>query len=192
MSWTPPVHTLLCPIESPTRGTLTEIAFRPFSHGEHSKIVADTEKDKDEGDRREELLIQLASGLTDAELEMLKRPDYLSLATLLYEYVNNTAAHFLGDEAGEDADAPRLLLPIRVMGEERASLTLEMPAVKATKVMGKLKTAQERTDFISAHCSGLATPDLAALSVPDWNTLQVRLNDFLNRPASFFQNATSK
>lgn len=190
MSWTPPVHPLLCPIESPERGTLTEIAFRPFSHAEHSKVVADTEKDKDEGDRREELLIQLASGLNDAELELLKRPDYLSLTALLYEYVNNTAAHYLGDP--EDADAPPLLLPIRVMGQELASLTLEMPAVKATKVMAKQKTAQERTDFISAHCSGLGAMELGLLSVPDWNTLQLRLNHFLNQPASFFQNATSK
>lgn len=192
MSWTPPVHTLLCPIESPTRGTLTEIAFRPFSHGDHRKIVDETEKDKDDGDRREELLIKLATGLTDAELEVLKHPDFLSLTELLYAYVGNTAEHFLGDEASGDADAPRLLLPIRVMGEERTSLTLEMPAVKATKVMAKLKSAQEKTDFISAHCTGLATPDLAALSVPDWNTLQLRLTHFLSRPASFFQNATSK
>jgi hypothetical protein len=190
MSWTPPVHTLLCPIDSPERGTLTEIAFKAFSHGEHAKIVANTEKDKDDGDRREEQLIQLATGLTDAELEQLKRPDYLSLTSLLYEYVNNTAAHYLGDP--EDADAPPLLQPISVMGQELTSLTLEMPAVKATKVMAKQKTAQERTDFISAHCSGLGVVELGLLSVPDWNTLQLRLNHFLNQPASFFQNATSK
>lgn len=190
MTWTPPVHSLLCPITGQDGQLITELTFRPFTHGQHMVVIEETEKDKDDGDRREELLIKLATGLTDDQLEQIKRPDYVSLTALLYEYVNNTAAHFLGEP--KEADAPPLLCPVRIMGEERTSLTLQMPALKATKLMKQQKTPQAATDFISAHCTGLMPPDLALLSVPDWNTLQVRLNDFLNRPASFFQSATSK
>jgi hypothetical protein len=35
-------------------------------------------------------------------------------------------------------------------------------------------------------------PDLASLTVPDWTQLQVRIDDFLNKPAAFFRSATSK
>jgi hypothetical protein len=64
--------------------------------------------------------------------------------------------------------------------------------LRATKAMKKLKTAKERAEFITAHCTGLMLPDLASLTVPDWTQLQVRIDDFLNKPAAFFRSATSK
>jgi len=71
-------------------------------------------------------------------------------------------------------------------------LPLEMPALRATKVMKKLATNKERAEFITAHCTGLMIPDLAGLTVPDWTELQERIDDFLNKPADFFRSATSK
>jgi hypothetical protein len=85
-----------------------------------------------------------------------------------------------------------LLLPLDAAGRTFTELSLEMPALRATKVMKKLATNKERAEFITAHCSGLMIPDLAGLTVPDWTELQARIDDFLNQPAAFFRNATSK
>ena len=100
------------------------------------------------------------------------------------------ASYFLGSKPENPDDAP-LLIPIKAVGREVDRLSLQVPAMKATKVMRKMKTAQERADFISAHCTGLSLVEITRLSVPDWNQLQERLNDFLNKPADFFQSATS-
>jgi hypothetical protein len=58
--------------------------------------------------------------------------------------------------------------------------------------MKKLATPAERAEFITAHCTGLMLPDLALLTVPDWTQLQGRIDDFLNKPAAYFQKTTSK
>ena len=91
-----------------------------------------------------------------------------------------------------EPDEVTLLQPLAAAGRSLTSLTLEMPVLRATKAMKKLKTAKERAEFITAHCTGLMLPDLAYLTVPDWTQLQVRIDDFLNQPAAFFRNATSK
>lgn len=140
------------------------------------------------------------------ELDQLKRPDYVSIAQYVHDMSTRPAAYFLqqgaefetasdipGDASAQgDLDQVNLLLPLEVAGQRLTSLTLEMPALRATKVMKKLKTTKERAEFITAHCTGLMLPDLALLSVPDWTQLQERIDDFLNKPAAFFRSATSK
>jgi hypothetical protein len=106
-------------------------------------------------------------------------------------------SHFLqqageGEQASVDPDDVTLLQPLSVAGRALAALSLEMPVLRATKAMKKLKTPKERAEFITAHCTGLMLPDLAQLTVPDWTQLQVRIDDFLNQPAAYFRNATSK
>jgi hypothetical protein len=109
----------------------------------------------------------------------------------MHEYVNLPASYFLGRKP-EDPDDVELLVPIKAIGRTVDRLALQVPAMKATKVMRKLKTDVERADFISAHCTGLSTVEIVRLSLPDWTQLQERLHAFLNKPADYFPNATSK
>ena len=149
----------------------------------------------DEDDQFFELAL-LATGLSVKELDQLKRPDYVSIAQYVHEMSTRPASYFLEQvedaEKSADPDQVQLLQPLAVTGRTVTSLSLEMPALRATKVMKKLKTAKERAEFITAHCTGLMIPDLALMGVPDWTQLQVRIDDFLNQPAAYFRNATSK
>lgn len=124
----------------------------------------------------------------------------MSIAQYVHEMSTRPASYFLAQvtedesssEATNDPDQVQLLQPLNVMGRSMTTLTLEMPMLLATKAMKKLKTAKERAEFITAHCTGLMLPDLDLLTVPDWTQLQVRIDDFLNKPADFFRSATSK
>ncbi|WP_421854470.1 hypothetical protein [Marinomonas sp.] len=61
-----------------------------------------------------------------------------------------------------------------------------------TDLMDTHEDEWERTIFISSSCSGFTKDELARLSLPDWNQLQERLIDFLERPADYFRPKTSK
>lgn len=205
MSWTPPIHALLCPITADDESQIAQIQLKPLFYAAQKEALARAGDDED--DQFFELA-KLATGLSATELDQLKRPDYVSIAQYVHDMSTRPSAYFLeqdeaqqasGDQPGEgfdahpvDPDQVRLLLPIEVAGQRLTSLSLEMPALRATKVMKKLKTAKERAEFITAHCTGLMLPDLALLSVPDWTQLQGRIDDFLNQPAAFFRSATSK
>lgn len=200
MSWTPPVHTLLCPVPDASGKLIESITFRPFSHASH--LAALERAGADEDDRYLELA-QLATGLPVDVLEALKHPDYVTVAGMVNDWLWNTSVDFLGavkyDADGKEIEAVNadgsvipLLIPIETMGQKRDSLTLTMPALKATRMMKAQKNAADRTNFISAHCAGLLLDELGLLSVPDWNQLQQCVDRFLNRPAAFFQKTTSK
>lgn len=204
MSWTPPVHVLLCPITGEDELLISQIQLRPLFYGEQTAALAKAGSDED--DQFFELA-KLATGLPGKVLDQLKRPDYVSIAQYVHEMSTLPASHFLekaaaeaeleGDSRAEPADSESLdvvplLLPLTAGGAGVDSLTLQMPALLATKAMKKLKTPKERAEFITAHCTGLMIPDLALLTVPDWTQLQERIDDFLNKPAAFFRNATSK
>ena len=139
----------------------------------------------------------MGSEMCIRDSDQLKRPDYVSIAQYVHQMSTLPASHFLasGEEAAKPSDASdevTLLQPLAAAGRTLTSLPLEMPVLRATKAMKKLKTPKERAEFITAHCTGLMLPDLASLTVPDWTQLQVRIDDFLNKPADFFRSATSK
>lgn len=188
MTWKPTPHPLQWPIERANSEPLTAVTLRAFSVAEHRAALADVSADEDD---QFEALLLLATGLDADVLEEIKRPDYVSLSKLLHEYVTMPASYFLGANP-EDPDDAALLVPIKAFGRAVDRLTIQVPAMKATKIMRKLKTGTQRADFISSHCTGLSPDDITRLSVPDWNQLQVRLDDFLNKPAAYFQSATSK
>lgn len=188
MSWKPEPLTLWRPVTTAAGQTLTALDLRAFTVAEHRAALAIAGDDED---ARFEQLAVLATGQPLEVIEDLKRPDYVSLSARLSEYVNLPASYFSGKKPENLDDAP-LLVPIKVFGRELERLAIEVPTMKATKVMMKMKTDAERTDFISSHCTGIAVSEIVRLSVPDWTQLQVRLNDFLNKPAAFFQSATSK
>ncbi|UZE24916.1 phage tail assembly protein [Pseudomonas sp. B21-056] len=191
MSWTPPQHILLSPITGDDGSQIDQLQLNPLFYAAQKDALARAGDDED--DQFFELA-KLATGLSVKELDQLKRPDYVSIAQYVHEMSTRPASHFLGhtDGAVEDPDQVQLLQPIDVAGRSLTSLTLEMPVLRATKAMKKLKTAKERAEFITAHCTGLMLPDLDRLTVPDWTQLQVRIDDFLNKPADFFRSATSK
>ncbi|MBA1250909.1 phage tail assembly protein [Pseudomonas luteola] len=195
-NWTPVILKLLCPITVPADPKvpgsedreIAELTFRPFLYGEYKDALRRVDL-KDE-DAVFEALALVATGETLPVIEQLKRPDYVSLSQEVHKYVTRKTEDYLGEPA--DPDAPDLLLPLAVAGQERQALRLSMPALKAVKVMKKLETADQRAEWITAHCTGLFPEDVRALSLPDWNQLQERINAFLNQPAAYFQNATSK
>lgn len=197
MSWTPPVHALLSPITGDDQSAIEQIQLKPLYYAAQKEALARAGDDED--DQFFELA-KLATGLSVKELDQLKRPDYVSIAQYVHEMSTRPASYFLQPdieaeaeaEAVDDPDQVQLLQPLKVAGRSLTSLTLEMPVLRATKAMKKLKTAKERAEFITAHCTGLMLPDLDLLTVPDWTQLQVRIDDFLNKPADFFRSATSK
>jgi len=193
MSWIPPKHVLLSPITGDDGSEIEQIQLKPLYYAAQKEALARAGDDED--DQFFELA-RLATGLSVKELDQLKRPDYVSIAHYVHEMSTRPASYFLEQQAqGEqsvDPDQVSLLQPLNVAGRSMTSLTLEMPVLRATKAMKKLKTAKERAEFITAHCTGLMLPDLDLLTVPDWTQLQVRIDDFLNKPADYFRSATSK
>ncbi|MCF5700576.1 phage tail assembly protein [Pseudomonas syringae] len=193
MSWMPPQHDLLSPITGDDGSQIETIQLKPLFYAAQKEAL---ERAGDDEDNQFFELALLATGLSVKELDQLKRPDYVSIAQYVHEMSTQTASYFLGQvddaEKTADPDQVQLLQPLAVTGRTVTSLSLEMPVLRATKVMKKLKTAKERAEFITAHCTGLMIPDLAQLTVPDWTQLQVRIDDFLNQPAAYFRNATSK
>ncbi|MHC8288432.1 phage tail assembly protein [Pseudomonas sp. XS1P51] len=196
MSWTPPVHALLSPITADDQSQIEQIQLKPLYYAAQKDALVRAGDDED--DQFFELAL-LATGLSVKELDQLKRPDYVSIAQYVHEMSTRPASYFLEQSEeqstaseNDDPDQVQLLQPLHAAGRSMRSLTLEMPVLRATKAMKKLKTPKERAEFITAHCTCLMIPDLALLTVPDWTQLQVRIDDFLNKPAAFFRSATSK
>jgi hypothetical protein len=190
MAWMPPLHLLLAPITADTGATIEQVQLKPLYYAAQKDALARAGDDED--DQFFELA-KLATGLSEKELDQLKRPDYVSIAQYVHEMSTRPAWFFLGLLEASTFDEPvQLLLPLEAAGRTFNALPLEMPALRATKVMKKLATNKERAEFITAHCTGLMIPDLAGLTVPDWTELQERIDDFLNKPADFFRRATSK
>ncbi|MGB3127639.1 MAG: phage tail assembly protein [Pseudomonas sp.] len=190
MAWMPPLHGLLSPITADTGATIEQIHLKPLYYAAQKDALARAGDDED--DQFFELA-KLATGLSEKELDQLKRPDYVSIAQYVHEMSTRPAAFFLGErDEPSQHEHVQLLLPLDAAGRNLTALSLEMPALRATKAMKKLATNKERAEFITAHCTGLMIPDLAGLTVPDWTALQERIDDFLNQPADFFRSATSK
>jgi len=182
--WQMKPHTLRYPINKPDGGQVTEIQLRAFTVAEHRKAIEEAGTDEDD---RFEALLRLASGLPDSVLDELKRPDYVSLQTMIGEYIALPASYFL-EAKPQDPDNAPLLVPIkRFGGQMQGHVSIEVPSLKVSKAMRKMKTTLERADFCTSACTGLSVPEVQSLSIPDWTQLQARLNDFLNKPADFFQ-----
>lgn len=190
--WINPVHTLLYPVDLPEGGRLESVEVRPFNVGEHRAALAKAGKDED---ARYEALALLATGLDVAALEELKRTDYISLQVLIQEYIGLPATYFqeLDRESADfDPDDVPLLIPIKGIGRTIDRVAIEPPSLKVSKGMRKLKTDDERADFCTSACTGIPVEVLNRMSIPDWTQLQGRLDDFLNKPATYFQPTTSK
>lgn len=206
MSWKPAPHPLRWPLTVGDE-TLTALTLRPILHGEHADLIARMEAhktdkanegkplDDDEYDHLVFLaLAVLATGLEEKSLLKLKRPDFNGLAQCVFELVSAKSLTFMDADqrAKADPDEPPLLVPLKCSdGITRDAIALEVPDLETTQMMRKISDRRERAEFITAKCTGLIAHDLAQITVPDWNTLQARLNDFLNMTGDFFRLGTS-
>lgn len=200
MTWTPPVHKMLCPVMHGDT-LLEEITLKTFTTGEHAAALAKAGKDEDD---RYEALAQLATGLPADIIETFRRPDYVSISEWINKWVWSTSDEILEvvrrdddgneiEERAHDGYVVPLLVPITIVtGETIVEVTLRLPELRATKAMKQQKNDRDKARFITAHCTGLMLPDVQLLSCPDWNRLQVLVGHFLNKPAAFFQSVTSK
>ena len=174
MAWMPPLQILLSPITADTGAMIEQVQLKPLFYAAQKDALARAGDDED--DQFFELA-KLATGLSEKELDQLKRPDYVSIAQYVHEMSTRPASFFLKEQDVTTHDQPvHLLLPLEAAGRTLTELPLEMPALRATKVMKKLATNKERAEFITAHCTGLMIPDLAGLTVPDWTELQERID----------------
>lgn len=201
MSWKPAPHTLRWPLTVGDE-TLNELPMRPILHGEHADLIARMDSHKtdkanegkpladDEYDHLVFLsLATMATGLEEKTLLKLKKPDFNGLAQRVFELVSSKSFAFMDatQRAEAEPDEPPLLVPVKCSdGITRDAIALEVPDLEATQMMRKISDRRERAEFITAKCTGLIAHDLAQLTVPDWNTLQARLNDFLNETGDFF------
>lgn len=186
--WVMPAYPLLYPIDLEAGDRLTEIPMRPITVAEHRAAMLKAGSDND--DQFEQILVA-SSGLPAEVLEQIKQPDYVALVELIHDYIKLPGTYFSGRKP-VSPDEIELLVPIKGFGGRVIEgLQIQVPAMRVSKAMRKLKTANERADFVTAHCVGLSVPEVQSLSLPDWSQLQERLNDFLNRPAAFFRSATS-
>lgn len=188
MTWKPEPLPLNWPVQLTDGSTLSVLELYPFNVTEHRAALARAGTDED---ARFEALAMLATGLPLEAIEELKRPDYVSLAAFLADYVNQPAYYFTGKKPENPDDVP-LLVPIRSFGQTVDRIRLQVPTMKATKVMMAERNPDKAAEFISSQCTGIAASDIGKLSLPDWTQLQGRLGDFLNKPAAFFRTATSK
>lgn len=201
MSWTPAPHTLRWPLTVDEK-PMSALPLRPILHGEHADLITRMESHKEDcandgkplaDDEYDHLvflsLATLATGLGEKTLLKLKRPDFNGLAQRVFELVSSKSMAFMDatQRAGADPDEPPLLVPVKCSdGITRDAIGLEVPDLETTQMMRKITERRERAEFITAKCTGLIAHDLAQLTVPDWNTLQARLNDFLNETGDFF------
>lgn len=162
-----------------------ELEFRPFTFAEYKAAIVEAGNSEE---KREDAFITLATGLTQAEIEQLKTPDKNSLDAHVINYTTRDAAYFfLKDGAKINKDAPKLLHPIK--GHER--VTLQTPSVKASRMMSKVQNTADnpyaQAEYITQACTELMPHEIESLSLPDWNQLQGRINDFLNLGSDSFQ-----
>lgn len=189
MSFTPAPHKLRWPLALASGESVDELPIRPILHGPHRDALKRLEGQDD--DKIFLALAALATGLEETDLQNLKRPDYNGLSQRVFELVSKDADYFRDGEAG-DPDAPELLVPITGKnGAPCERVELEVPSTGTTLKMKAITDTFERAEFITASCTGLIVQQLDDLTVPDWNTLQGRIDDFLNQTGDFFRQGTS-
>lgn len=184
----PKKHPLVWPIESDKSEPIQTVTIHTITMGQH-RDLSEKHKTNKTDTKLLRACISESTGLTEKELKTLVTPDYTSIQNHVLELMNTTASHLIEGEF--DKAAPALLIPIQGDdGQQKASYKLRPPTVATTDLMDTHEDEWERTTFISSSCSGFTKDELARLSLPDWNQLQERLIDFLERPADYFRPKT--
>ncbi len=205
--WKPDPLPLRWPLTLDDGQVLKELPLRPILHKEHTTLLAELDDQKAaraaNGDAMDDAefddiaflgLATLATGQPENVILQMKRPDFNALAERVYKMVALTSHHFMTAEQQRTStkDNPLLLVPLKASdGVTYERIELDVPDLMASRMMRRIKDRVERAEFITAKCTGLIAHDLHQLTVPDWNTLQNRVNDFLNETAESFPLPTS-
>lgn len=205
--WKPDPLKLRWPLTLDDGQVLNELPLRPILHKEHKTLIAalDDQKaaragngDEMDGAEYDELaflgLATLTTGQPESVILKMKRPDFNALTVRVQKMVSLTSHHFMTAEQqrASTKDSPVLLVPLKASdGVTYERIELEVPDLMTSRMMRKFKDRLERAEFLTAKCTGLIAHDLHQLTVPDWNTLQQRVGDFLNETAESFPLPTS-
>ena len=205
--WKPDPLPLRWPLTLDDGQVLKELPLRPILHKEHTTLLAELDNQKaaragngdamDDAEYDELAFLGLATLTTEqpeSVILKMKRPDFNALAKRVQKMVSLTSHHFMTAEQqrASTKDNPVLLVPLKASdGVTYERIELEVPDLMASRMMRRIKDRLERAEFITAKCTGLIAHDLHQLTVPDWNTLQQRVNDFLNETADSFPLPTS-
>ncbi|ADZ91111.1 hypothetical protein GV054_09205 [Marinomonas mediterranea] len=181
-------HELVWPIDSDKGEQIHQITFQLMDMETHRALSQSIQNDDTKLLRA---CICESTGLTDKELKRLVTPDYTSIQTKVLELMNATASKLMDNKNAFDLNAPLLLQPINGDdGRDINQYKLKPPTVATTDLMDTHEDEWQRTLFISSSCTGLSQTELGRLSLPDWNQLQERLIDFLEKPAAYFRQTT--
>lgn len=180
------VFKLLHPITDDNGDMITEITARLLTIGEH---VEAEESGEDEFDSLD-IVFCTITGLSQAELDRLSVPDFNTVTVYIDEQRTQPAELFISEKL--DPDNPNLLQPIIANGGEVVEqINLKVPTVQSIRLRDKQKgTDWDKAFWMNSYCTGIGTEDLKNLSMPDWLQLQVRISDFLSKPAVYFQGGT--
>lgn len=185
----PKKHDLNWPIDDDKSQPVKTVVMKPLTMGQHREI-SKAHKGKETDLLR--ACISTSTGLTLAELKRLITPDYNSIQDKVLDLMQSTAIQLM--EPGEaNLDEPVLLVPFQGDdGQDKTTYKLRPPSVATTDLMDSHDDEWDRTLFISTSCSGFSREELERMSLPDWNQLQERLIDFLQKSADFFRQKTLK
>lgn len=184
----PKSHNLVWPIEDDKKQPLTSVPVKLLTMGQHREM-SKIHKGKETEHLRASICA--STGLTLSEVKRLITPDYTSLQGQVLELMHISAAQLI--EGFDISAEPVLLAPFQGDdGQDITGYTLRPPTVATTDLMDTHKDEWERTLFISSSCSGFSREELERFSLPDWNLLQERLIDFLEKSADFFRQKTLK
>ena len=86
----------------------------------------------------------------------------------------------------------RIVLLSPIAGDSsKSSYALKPPSVAAADIMETYpEEGMERTFFISTNCTAFRQAQIEQMALPDWNELQGRLIDFLEKPAEYYRDLT--
>jgi hypothetical protein len=140
----------------------------------------------DDQDKLVEQVIIATTGLTQLQLDELTTLDFNTLENASLEQVNHSSEYFF-DLLGKEFNAaePMLFDPL----DDAEKITYVIPKVKTYKIMKSIENTDKapyaQARYITQACTGLEDNQIDMLSVRDWNMLQVRINDFLQRDAGY-------
>lgn len=181
-------HDLNWPIDDDKSQQLKTVVVKTLTMGQHREL---SKKHKGDDNAILRGCICASTGLTLDELKRLVTPDYNSIQSKVLELMQSTAGTLKPE--GFDPDEPALLITFQGDdGKDKTAYKLRPPTVATTDLMDTHDDEWERTLFISASCSGFSNQELERMSLPDWNQLQERLIDFLQKSADYFRQGTLK
>lgn len=134
----PPLHLLLALITADTGATIEQVQLKPLYYAAQKDALAWAGDDED--DQFFELA-KLATGLSEKELDQLKRPDYVSIAQHVHEMSTRPASFFLqAPEAATPLHQPVHLLLLDAAGRTWTEL-----------LPGNARPARDQSDEKTRH-----------------------------------------